>query len=100
MSLLREHSSYPQSTAVVLHLLHRFLNRGFCVTVDNYYMSPSLADILVRKKADIYDILRSNRKDLPPGFPKEKVEKGQCIAYQRGKVMVLKWKDKRNSKYA
>ncbi|GBN07079.1 PiggyBac transposable element-derived protein 4 [Araneus ventricosus] len=97
ISLLPEYSSYPQSTAVVLHLLHRFLNRGFCVTVDNYYMSPSLADILVQKKTDIYGTLCSNRKDLPPGFAKEKVENGQCIAYQRGKVMVLrgKWKDKK-----
>ncbi|GBM57073.1 hypothetical protein AVEN_157036-1 [Araneus ventricosus] len=58
-------------------------------------MSPSLADILVQKKTDIYGTLRSNRKDLSPGFAKEKVEKGQCIAYQRGKVMVLKWKDKK-----
>ncbi|GBN91097.1 hypothetical protein AVEN_248425-1 [Araneus ventricosus] len=80
MSLLPEYSSYPQSTAVVLHLLHKFLNRGFRITVDNYYMSPSLADILVQKKTDIYGTLRSNRKDLPPGFAKEK-EKGQCIAY-------------------
>lgn len=95
MPLLQEYSAYPQSTAVVLQLLHRFLNKGFCVTVDNYYMSPLLADILLEKRTDIYGTLRSNRKDLPPGFAKEKVAKGQCIAYQRGKIMVLKWNDKK-----
>ncbi|GBN76798.1 PiggyBac transposable element-derived protein 4 [Araneus ventricosus] len=58
-------------------------------------MSPSLADIIVQKKTGMYGTLRSKRKDLPPGVAKEKVEKGQRIAYQPGKVMVLKWKDKK-----
>ncbi|GFW54094.1 piggyBac transposable element-derived protein 4 [Trichonephila clavipes] len=36
----------------------------------------------------------SYRKDLPVNFSKEKVPKGEIVAYQRGKVMALKWQDK------
>lgn len=71
MCLLLEYSSYLQSTAAVLPLLHRFLYKGFCVTVDNFYMSPCLADIFVRKKTDIYGTFQRNGKDLLPGFAKE-----------------------------
>ncbi|GBM01172.1 PiggyBac transposable element-derived protein 4 [Araneus ventricosus] len=33
-------AKYPVSTKIVLHLMDRFLGQGYCVTMDNYYMSP------------------------------------------------------------
>ncbi|GFU43072.1 ERI1 exoribonuclease 3 [Trichonephila clavipes] len=91
-----KYSQYPVSTKTVLHLLDRFLGKGYCVTIDNFYMSPQLADILVTEKTDTYGTVNKTRKDLPVNFSKEKVPKGEIVAYQRGKVMALKWQDKKS----
>ncbi|GFT17985.1 piggyBac transposable element-derived protein 4 [Nephila pilipes] len=48
------YTNYELSTKVVKHLLNRFLGNGYYVTVDNYYMSPELVDLLIAQKADIY----------------------------------------------
>ncbi|GFW23326.1 piggyBac transposable element-derived protein 4 [Trichonephila clavipes] len=74
----------------------RFLGKGYCVTIENFYMSPQLADILVTEKMDTYGTVNKTRKDLPVNFSKEKVPKGEIVAYQRGKVMALKWRDKKS----
>lgn len=42
----------------------------------------------------IGQILTQNRKDLPIGI-KKKFKSGKSVAFQRGKVLVLKWIDKR-----
>lgn len=91
-----KYSQYPVSTKIVLHLMDRFLGKGYCVTIDNFYMSPQLADILVTEKTDTYGTVNKTRKDLPVNFAKEKVPKGEIVAYQRGKVMALKWQDKKS----
>ncbi|GBM40881.1 PiggyBac transposable element-derived protein 4 [Araneus ventricosus] len=89
-------AKYPVSTKIVLHLMDRFLGQGYCVTMDNYYMSPQLADILISERTDLYGTVNKMRKDLPPNFAKEKIPKGDVLAYQRGKVMALKWQDKKS----
>ncbi|GFV47940.1 piggyBac transposable element-derived protein 4 [Trichonephila clavipes] len=91
-----KYSQYPVSTKIVLHLMDRFLGKGYCVTIDNFYMSPQLADILVTEKTDTYGTVNKTRKDLPVNFSKEKVPNGEIVAYQRGKVMALKWQDKKS----
>ena len=47
-------------------------------------MSPQLADILVTEKTETYGTVNKTRKDLPVNFGKEKVSKGEIVAYQRG----------------
>ncbi|GFW03841.1 piggyBac transposable element-derived protein 4 [Trichonephila clavipes] len=76
--------------------MDRFLRKGYCVTIDNFYISPQLADILVREKTDTYGTVNKPRKDLPVNFSKEKVPKVEIVAYRRGKVMALKWQDKKS----
>ena len=77
-----------------MHLMDQFLNKGYCVTVDNWYMSPELADVLIKQNTDIYGTVNSRRKDLPQGFSKGKLQQGEIQAFQWGKVMILKWQDK------
>ncbi|GFQ88302.1 zinc finger MYM-type protein 6 [Trichonephila clavata] len=55
-----------------------------------------LAGVLVTEKTDTYGTVNKTRKDLPVNFSKEKVPKGEIVAYQRGKVMALKWQDKKS----
>ncbi|GFU08631.1 piggyBac transposable element-derived protein 4 [Nephila pilipes] len=62
------YTNYELSTKVVKHLLNRFLGNGYYVTVDNYYMSPELVDLLIAQKADIYGRVRINRRDLSTEF--------------------------------
>ena len=38
---------YTSPSKVVLSLFHRYLNKGYCVTLDNYYTSPELGKALI-----------------------------------------------------
>ncbi|GFV57943.1 piggyBac transposable element-derived protein 4 [Trichonephila clavipes] len=67
-------------------------NPGITVNI-----AKKLADILVTEKTDTYGTVKKTRKDLPVNFSKEKVPKGEIVAYQRGKVMALKWQDKNSA---
>ncbi|GFW90479.1 piggyBac transposable element-derived protein 4 [Trichonephila clavipes] len=49
-------------------------------------LAAGLADILVREKTDTYGTVNKTRKDLPINFSKEKVPKGEIVAYQRGRL--------------
>ncbi|KAG8226635.1 hypothetical protein J437_LFUL005286 [Ladona fulva] len=88
----------PVTTQVVTALMKPLLNKGHCVTTDSFYTSPELANLLILQKTDTYGTtLRMNRKGVPPNLktPK-KCSTGQLAAYRRGKVMVMRWKDKKD----
>lgn len=91
-----EYKDMPQSSQIVMTLMKPLFNKGYCLTVDNYYTSPQLADILIARRTDIYGTVRSSRKDMPPGFCSKKIKKGELVAFQRGKVLAIRWKDKRD----
>ncbi|GFU28938.1 piggyBac transposable element-derived protein 4 [Trichonephila clavipes] len=76
-------------------LMEPLLNKGHCLTTDNFYSSPELADILIQSLTDMYGTLKPRRKDVPKELLSKKIDKGQMIAYQRGKVCVMKWMDKK-----
>lgn len=81
-------------TRVVLSLMSPLLDKGYCVTVDNYYNSPELVEALLERKTDVYGTARSGRKGMP-SFDTRQLEKGQTEAYQKGKCLSLQWKDKK-----
>ncbi|XP_035208278.1 piggyBac transposable element-derived protein 4-like [Stegodyphus dumicola] len=86
----------PVSTQVVLSLIEPLLDKGYCLTTDNFYTSPQLADFLVKRQTDTYGTLKSTRKEVPSEIRNKKLKKGDVIAFQRGKVMAMKWKDKKD----
>lgn len=83
------------SMQVVLTLAEPLFGKGYCLTMDNYYNCPRLADILITHQTDVYGTLKVNRKDVPKGLQR-KLNKGELIGYQRGKVAVMKWRDKKD----
>ncbi|GBO03512.1 PiggyBac transposable element-derived protein 4 [Araneus ventricosus] len=83
------------STKSVMTLLHDLKGKGYCLTTDNYYTSPELAELLINSKTDICGTLRPNRKGLPALLKSSSVKKGEIIAFQKGKMCVMKWKDKK-----
>ena len=86
----------PVSSQVVLSLMQPLLGNEHCVTKDNFYTSPQLADHLINNNTDIYGTVKPTRKEMPPEMKKKKLKKGEIQAFQRGKVTVMKWKDKRD----
>lgn len=91
-----EYTGHPISTQIVLSMMKPLLDKGYCLTTDNFYTSPLLADILVKHKTDSYGTVKLNRKEMPVHLKKQKLKKGECAAYQRGKVMALMWRDKKD----
>ncbi|GBM40530.1 PiggyBac transposable element-derived protein 4 [Araneus ventricosus] len=90
-----DYEDYGVSTKSVMTLIHELKNKGYTLTTDNYYTSPELAEILIKCKTDIYGTLRANRKGLPPLIKSSKVKKGEVLAFQKGKICLLKWTDKK-----
>ena len=81
---------YAMGTKVVLSLSEQLLNKGYCITVDNFYTSPELADTLIKQRTDIFGTVKPTRKDLPPEFKSTKLRKTETVAFQRGKIMFMR----------
>ncbi|KAG8225466.1 hypothetical protein J437_LFUL004467 [Ladona fulva] len=69
------HKEFPVSSQVVLSLIQPLLDKGFCLTTDNYYTSPQLADILILQSTDMYGTVKITRKEMPPELKKDKLKK-------------------------
>lgn len=89
------YEKFAMSTQVVLSLSEDLLGKGHSITTDNYYTSPELAEILISKNTDLYGTVKSTRKGMPREFAKSKMKKGDFLAFRKGKILALKWKDKR-----
>ena len=86
----------PVSSKVVMTLMKPLLNKGYCLTIDNFYSSPDLAEMLVANETDVYGTIRLTRKHMPDDISKEKLKKGEIISYSRGKLTAMRWKDKKD----
>ncbi|XP_023219038.1 piggyBac transposable element-derived protein 4-like [Centruroides sculpturatus] len=91
-----KYKNMPVSSLIVLTLIDSLLDKGYCLTTDRFYSSPQLADYLVTCKTDFYGTVRTIRREIPPVIHRQKLKKGETIAFQRGKLMVMKWQDKRS----
>lgn len=91
-----KYNKYGLATSSVLTLMDPLLDKGYCVTTDNFYTSPELFDILLQRQTDAYGTVRSNRQGMPAEFRKEKLPRGSIVAWQKGKTIALKWKDKKD----
>lgn len=90
-----DYEKYGMGTRCVMTLSQALLNKGYCLIVDNFYTSPELAELLKDFKTDIYGTIRPTRKSLPPSIKSEKLKRGDVIAFQKGKMCVMKWQDKK-----
>ncbi|GFR33517.1 piggyBac transposable element-derived protein 4 [Trichonephila clavata] len=80
------------STRVVLTFSKPLLNKGYCLTL---YNSLELGEMLLKSKTDFFGTLRPNSKYLPKKLKTEKLKKGDLLAYQRGKMRIMRWRDKK-----
>ena len=81
---------------VVLDLVAPFLNQGYCVTMDNWFSSPDLFEKLCNRNIDAIGTLPQNRKGVPSEIKKSKLKKGEYVSAYKDKLLVMKWKDKKD----
>nr|CAH7722402.1 unnamed protein product [Callosobruchus chinensis] len=71
--------------------------RGRTLITDNWYTSVNLAETLQTRSTHLIGTLRKNRKNLPKDVVEAKLKKGEIVAKQNKKnVVVMKWQDKRD----
>lgn len=61
----REFPNLPISSQVVMSLMKPLLNKGYRLTIDNFYSSIELTDLLTLYHTDTYGTVRANRRGLP-----------------------------------
>lgn len=70
-----EKYDHPLTARIVLTLLDRLLEKGYCLYIDRFYTSPALADTLVEMKTDCVGTLRLNRKEVQKKVKEGKLKK-------------------------
>ena len=63
--------------------------------MDNFYSSPDLFQRLVQRTTDAVGTVSITRKVMPMDLKKE-LKKGEVVSAKCGKLVALKWKDKRD----
>ncbi|CAL1277651.1 unnamed protein product [Larinioides sclopetarius] len=95
MLLWQEASKYSTTTNIVMALIENLLGQGYCVTLDNFYTPPELAEVLLSYRTDVYGTLRSHRRGIPQEIRSRNLKRGEVIGYQKGKMCVFKYVDKK-----
>ena len=78
------------SERVVMSLAKPLLHKEYCITMNNYYTSPNLAEILIAQKTDSYETVRTNRKNMSPQLRNTVLKRGEIKGFRKGKTLVLK----------
>ena len=91
-----QYRELPITAQIVCKRCNPLFGKGYCLYTDNFFMSPSLADILVSKQTDFVGTLRLNRRNVPQKVKEAKLKKTEIVVAFKNKTMVLKWKDKRD----
>jgi len=79
----------------VLEVAQDLLDKGYCLYPENWYTSPKL-DTLYTRKTDVGGTMRTNRKEFPDFMKKARLKKGETVAANCKKQMVMKSKEKRD----
>nr|CAH7749054.1 unnamed protein product [Callosobruchus chinensis] len=87
----------PVAERVVMEMIEPLLDEGRTLITDNWYTSVNLAETLQTRSTHLIGTLRKNRKNLPKDVVEAKLKKGEIVAKQNKKnVVVMKWQDKRD----
>lgn len=81
---------------LVLNLMSGLMNQGRVLYMDNYYNSPSLANLVYQNKTHIVGTLRMNRQGEPKEIANMKLKPGDLQFRTCDPITVLVWHDKQN----
>ena len=64
--------------------------------MDNFFSSPKLFETFCENGTNAVGTIRANRKGVPKQLTQHKLKKGELKALYNGRLMLLKWKDKKD----
>ncbi|XP_035713791.1 piggyBac transposable element-derived protein 4-like [Folsomia candida] len=92
-----ENSSWIQELgfggATVMTLLHGYFNKFHRITIDNWFVSPTLALRLKQLGTYILGTVQKRSKLMPKWT--DKLAKGQVATYSSSDILVERWSDRR-----
>ena len=92
-----EYAALPQPSRVVMHLLEKYLHKGYHVYTDRYYTSVPLADALHAAQSSLTGTMVRDRVGLPdPVRAGLKLDVGEAVAYRHNSNLVVVWQAKKN----
>lgn len=77
--------NYPFATKVILQLSKFILNQGYRITMDNFFSSIQLFELLIENKTDCLGTMRLNRKGIPDLIRNKQLKKDESYIVYRGK---------------
>ena len=90
-----EKARQPLAEKVVLDLLTGLEGKGHHIYFDNFYTSLSLCKQLFKLGYGSCGTVRINRRGIPRDFQAAKLKKGETTTFRDGRILGLKWMDKR-----
>ena len=86
-----------KTSCIALGLLDslQLLDMGHHVYFDNYYNSPTLIDLLHKRKTCACGTVRNNQKSLPLTLTQAKLKQGKTVFHHKNNLLALKWMVKR-----
>ena len=89
------HTEHGLGEGVVLHLTEKIKGSDSQVYIDNFFNSPNLQQMLLKRKVYSAGTVRVNRKNMPKeGVPVDKeMERGDVACFRSGEINFVKWKD-------
>ena len=82
---------------ICVELMEPSLDMGYNLYTDNWYTVVPLAEFLSSRNTNITETVHTNRKLLPAGV-KQKLPKGDCIAFRKN-IFCIGWHDKKHASY-
>ena len=76
-------------------MIEPLIDIGYHLYTDNWYTAVPLAEFLSSRNTNITGTVRENRKFLPAGV-KQKLPKGDSIAFQKNNLLCIGWNDKKH----
>ncbi|XP_068115954.1 piggyBac transposable element-derived protein 4-like [Hyperolius riggenbachi] len=98
----REQSSIPGSATMewrqvlFCHLLSRYWTRDIVSPRTIFILPRNSLEILIKRCTDACGTVRPNRREMPTSFGKQKLKPGDIAAWQKGKMLALRWRDKKD----
>ena len=74
----------------VLTLAHSLLNKGYCISMDNFFSSPYLSDMLCQNHTDAVETVQINRQGSPNELKTTALQKGEVFAMYHNKLVALR----------
>ncbi|XP_012273615.1 piggyBac transposable element-derived protein 4 [Orussus abietinus] len=90
-----QYSEFNISARIVLQLCDELFERGYRLYLDNWYTGVPFIEKLCAHKTDVVGTIRKNRIGICEEVRETRIKKGEYIARFKNKIMLLKWRDKR-----